>query len=177
MTFRKRIIPCLAAAAMLAGCSNHHESQHASSATTFSPSANATSGASSADARKAARAVVERFGKRMQDISVLAPPDAVRAELPKAYGGLLSPALLKTWQAHPDQIIGREGSSPWPDRIEVKKLDCAAGTCRVAGNVDYITSNEVAHGGVFMRRAITLDLTNTARGWRIAAVHLASTHD
>lgn len=117
--------------------------------------------------------MVERFGKQMQKISVLAPPPAVRGELPKAYGGLLSPELLKDWQAHPDQIIGREGSSPWPDRIEIKQVDCATnGACRVTGDVDYITSNEVEHGGVFMRRAITLDLADTAHGWRIASVHL-----
>lgn len=117
--------------------------------------------------------MVERFGKQMQKISVLAPPDAVREELPKAYGDLLSPELLKAWQAHPGQIIGREGSSPWPDRIGVKQIDCATNSaCRVTGDVDYITSNEVAHGGVFMRRAITLDVTSSGSGWRIASVHL-----
>jgi len=173
MTPCKRAIPCLAAAVLLAGCSSHNESQHASSAATRSPSASTVSSATPADARKAVRPVVERFGKQMQKISVLAPPDAVRAELPKAYGGLLSRELLKTWQAHPDRIIGREGSSPWPDRIEIKQIDCAANNgCRATGDVDYITSNEVAHGGVFMRRAVTLELADNAHGWRITAVHL-----
>jgi len=174
MTLRKLPIACLAAATLLAGCSNQNEPQHASSAAT---STSAASSATPDDTRKAARSVVERFGRRMQDISVLAPPDAVRAELPKAYGGLLSPALLKTWQAHPDQIIGREGSSPWPDRIEIKQLDCTTNACRVTGDVDYITSNEVAHGGVFMRRDITLELAGTAYGWRITAVHLEAARD
>ena len=179
MTFRKRLIPCLVAvAAVLAGCSNHNEPQHAQSAATSSPSTSTASSAPAADARKAARSMVERFGKRMQEISVLAPPDAVRAELPKAYGGLLSPELLKTWQAHPDQVVGREGSSPWPDRIEIKQVDCATGhACRVTGDVDYITSNEVAHGGVFMRRAIALELADTAHGWRITTVHLEPARD
>jgi hypothetical protein len=173
MTICKRLIACLAAAILLAGCSSHNEPQHASSAATGSPATSTTSSTTPADARKAVRSVVERFGKQMQKISVLAPPDAVREELPKAYGGLLSPELLKSWQAHPDQIIGREGSSPWPDRIEIKQVDCATdGACRVTGDVDYITSNEVEHGGVFMRRAITLDLADTAHGWRIASVHL-----
>ncbi|HWG66137.1 MAG: hypothetical protein V4567_09855 [Pseudomonadota bacterium] len=174
MTLRKRLIACLAAALLLAGCSNHNEPQHASSA---AASRSAPSSQTTTDSRKAARSVVERFGKRMQEISVLAPPDAVRAELPKAYGGLLSPALLKTWQAHPDQIIGREGSSPWPDRIEVKQLDCNAGSCSVSGDVGYITSNEVAHGGVFMRRAISLELADAAHGWRITAVRLETARE
>lgn len=171
MSYPKLPMVCMAVSLVLAGCSNHNEPHHASSA---AASTSAASSATSNDARKAARSVVERFGKRMQEISVLAPPDAVRAELPKAYGGLLSPALEKTWQAHPDQVIGREGSSPWPDRIEIRQLDCTANDCRVTGDVDYITSNEVAHGGVFMRRAITLGMTHTSQGWRIAAVRLES---
>jgi len=173
MTTCKRVVPCLAAALLLAGCSSHNEPQSASSAAQGSPSTSTTSSATPAEARQAARSVVERFGKQMQKISVLAPPDAVRAELHTAYGGLLSPELLKTWHAHPDQIIGREGSSPWPDRIEIKQSDCTAnGGCRVAGDVDYITSNEVAHGGVFMRRAIALDVTRSGSDWRIASVKL-----
>lgn len=173
MTTGKRLVPCLAAALILAGCSHPNEPQHASSGASGQSAASPASAATPADARKAARSVAERFGKQMQKVPVLAPPDAVREELSKAYGGLLSPELLKAWQAHPDRIIGREGSSPWPDRIGIKQVDCATnGACRVSGDVDYITSNEVAHGGVFMRRAITLDLTATAHGWRIAAVHL-----
>lgn len=173
MTRLERLPTCLAAALLLAGCSSPNEPQQAASAPAGSPTANASSSAAPADARKAARALAERFGKHMQQISVLAPPDAVRAELPKAYGGLLSPELQKAWQAHPDRIIGREGSSPWPDRIEVRQVDCATDSaCRVTGEVDYITSNEVAHGGVFMRRAITLDMTRSGSDWRIAAVRL-----
>jgi hypothetical protein len=169
----ERLASCLAAAALLAACSSHNEPQPASSAAAGSSTASSASSVAPADARKVARSIVERFGKQMQQISVLAPPDAVRAELPKAYGSLLSPELLATWQAHPDRIIGREGSSPWPDRIEVKQIDCATNSaCHVTGDVDYVTSNEVAHGGVFMRRAIAMELTNTPHGWRIAAVHL-----
>ncbi|MGH8215933.1 MAG: hypothetical protein ACREPZ_09610 [Rhodanobacteraceae bacterium] len=110
----------------------------------------------------------------MQKISTLAPADAVRAEFPKVYAGLLSAQLFDAWRAHPERVVGREGSSPWPQQIEIDKIECAAGdTCRVDGSVDYVTSNEVTHGGVFMRRAITLDVARTTLGWRITAVHLA----
>jgi len=174
----KRPIIILAVAALLAGCSSHNEPQHTSSSAAGSPSASTPSSATPADARQAVRSVVKRFGKQMQEISVLAPPDAVRQELPKAYGGLLSPELLKTWQAHPDRIVGREGSSPWPDRIEIRQVDCASGsTCQVTGDVDYITSNEVEHGGVFMRRAITLDVARSGSDWRISSVHLEPARD
>lgn len=173
MTIRKRLAPCLAAALLLAGCSNNNEPQHASSGASEQSSASLASTATPADARKAVRSVAERFGKQLQEVSVLAPPDAVREELHKAHAGLLSPELLKILQAHPDQAIGREGPSPWPDRIGIKQIDCTTNNaCRASGDVDYITSNEVAHGGVFMRRAITLDMTRSGSDWRIAAVRL-----
>lgn len=111
----------------------------------------------------------------MQAISTLAPPEAIREELPQVYGGLLSPALLADWKAHPDRVVGRNyGSSPWPARIEIASVHCTTpDTCHVTGKVDYITSNEVEHGGVFMRRGIALDVAHTGEGWRIAAARLA----
>lgn len=159
----------LAAAVLIAGCSSPNSPSQPS------PASNASSAPRvAADARAAAREVVLRFGRQMQKISVLAPADAVRPELSKVYGTLLSPELLATWRAHPEQVIGREGSSPWPQKIEIDSIDCAGpDTCRVTGKVDYITSNEVEHGGVFMRRGIKLALAHDDHGWRITSVHLA----
>lgn len=112
----------------------------------------------------------------MQQISTLAPPGNIRDALPAVYGNLLSSSLLAEWQAHPDRVIGRDyGSSPWPSGIQVRGVECATpDTCRVTGQVDYITSNELEHGGVFMRRGITLDAARMQDGWRITAVRLAA---
>ena len=166
----------MAAALALAGCSSHNEPQQPATAgaTAQSSAANtATSVAPKAEPRAAVRQVVEHFGLQMQKVSMLAPPEAIRRELPQVYGNVLSPELLADWKAHPDHAVGREGSSPWPARIELGHIDCASSNmCRATGNVDYITSNEVAHGGVFMRRAITLQLARTGERWRIDAVHL-----
>lgn len=162
----------LAAAIVLAACSSSQAPQQ--------PAASASASAPASPSTDAAevRSVVERFGKRMQKISTLAPEDAVREEFPKVYAGLLSPELFDAWRAHPDQVVGREGSSPWPQQIEIDDVECAGGDmCRVKGRVDYVTSNEVTHGGVFMRRPITLDVAHTSLGWRITTVHLASGSD
>lgn len=166
-------MPCLAAALLLAGCSGHNEPAHETSTGAGLPSATTASGAAVADTHNAVRSVVERFGLQMQKVSVLAPPAAVREELPRVYGELLTPDLLARWRAQPDLAVGREGSSPWPQRIDVHKVDCGQpDACRAVGDVDYITSNEVEHGGVFMRRAVTLELSRIAGRWRIAAVRL-----
>lgn len=176
MTASTRLIACAAIVAALASCSGQHESQQAQPEAAV-PSSSAQTGVA-ADTRAAVRTVIERFGRQMQKISTLAPPEAVRRELPTVYGNLLSPTLLADWQAHPDRVIGREGSSPWPARIEVAQIDCARrNTCRATGKVDYITSNELARGGVFMRRVITLQLAHTGPGWRITSVHLKPARD
>ena len=161
----------MAAVLALAGCSSHNESQQPQA--NAAPSSSPQASAATADTHAAVRKVVERFGLQMQKVSTLAPPEAIRHELPQVYGNVLSAELLADWKAHPDHAVGREGSSPWPARIEIEQIECARNDgCRATGNVDYITSNEVAHGGIFMRRAITLQLARTSLGWRITAVHL-----
>lgn len=170
MTPCTRLIGCLAAATLLAGCSSHNAPPPESAA---AASTSAAAGTTPTDTHQAVRSVVEAFGQQMQEISVLAPPAAVRDELPRVYGEVLTPDLLAQWRAHPDLALGRQGSSPWPQRIEVHKVDCGQpDACRAVGDVDYITSNEVAHGGVFMRRAVTLEVNRNANGWRIASVRL-----
>ena len=177
MTASTRLIACVAVVLALAGCSGQHGSEQAHPKVTV-PSSSMQTGTAAADTRSAVRTVIERFGRQMQKISTLAPPEAVRRELPTVYGNLLSSTLLADWQAHPDRVIGREGSSPWPARIEVAQIDCARrNTCRATGKVDYITSNELARGGVFMRRVITLQLAHTGQGWRITSVHLTPARD
>lgn len=168
-------IPCWLAAAfaatvLVAACSSSDQPPRVAGSGTagIAPTA-------AAAANKDVRSLVEQFGQKMQEISTLAPPDAVRGELPQVYGKLLSPRLMADWRAHPDRVVGRNyGSSPWPTRIDIGKVACdAADSCRVTGEVEYVTSNEVVHGGVFLRRGITLDLARTTQGWRIEAVRLA----
>lgn len=177
MRIPHRYLTCVATCLLLAACSSRNEPQKTSSSTPSSASTSAANASLDA-AKTGAHDTVERFGKQMQKISVLAPPPAIQEELPKVYGDVLSSDLLAQWEAHPDQTVGREGSSPWPSGIEVQHVDCTqSNTCHVTGKVDYITSNEVAHGGVFMRRAIALDVKHTSAGWRIDAVQLAPAHE
>ncbi len=156
---------------LLAGCGQQEDApapQATSAASTASPAPVA-----SAD-KTAVRDVVERFGKRMQKVSVLAPPDAMRPQLKKVYGDLLTPDLLQAWLADPSGVVGREVSSPWPAGIDIERIDCpTAIRCHVQGQVRYVTSNEVEHGGVAMRRPVRLRVERSnGNGWRIAAVEV-----
>lgn len=66
-------------------------------------------------------AVVEEFGARLKNVSLLAPDAAGQIET--QYAGLASAELIAAWQADPTQAPGRLTSSPWPDRIDIKSVE------------------------------------------------------
>src|SRR5918992_2146126 len=71
------------------------------------------------------RQVVERFGERLQRVSLLAPESVVVREVRAAYAPFVTPELLATWTSNPRSAPGREVSSPWPARIEVRSVQVA----------------------------------------------------
>ncbi|HET6588470.1 MAG TPA: hypothetical protein VFG67_11955 [Oleiagrimonas sp.] len=155
---------------LMAGCGRQEGTLAPETTSATSTASPAT--AASVD-KAAVREVVERFGKRMQKVSVLAPPDTMRPQLKKVYGDLLTPNLLQAWLADPSQAVGRDVSSPWPAGIDIDRIDCpTAIRCRVQGSVRYVTSNEVEHGGVAMRRPVRLRVERENKGWRIAAMEI-----
>jgi hypothetical protein len=84
------------------------------------------------------------------------------------YAPLVTDALLARWLAHPDSAPGREVSSPWPERIEVRSVEAAGeSACVVRGMVIYLTSMEVTHGGAAERVPVTVRVVEDD-GWRIA---------
>jgi hypothetical protein len=89
----------------------------------FEPADNASSSMSNTpidNATDAAiRAQVQAFGSRLKDVSLLAPPAQLKKDMQAAYGEYLTPELLAAWQANPAIALGRQTSSPWPDRIEI----------------------------------------------------------
>lgn len=165
-----RLFVTATVAVLLAACSSPDAPSPASPS-----SAASTAPAAQAERQAAVRSLVERFGEQMQKVSTLAPPDAMHRQLQDVYGDLLSPTLIGTWQTHPDRVVGRKVSSPWPQRIEIGRITCSGeNACRVTGQVDYVTSQELVQGGVFMRRDIKVEVARGDQGWRITSVRLAS---
>lgn len=118
--------------------------------------------------RPEVRQVVQRFGERLQRVSLLAPDSVVVREMRDAYAPFVTAELLTTWTSNPRRAPGREVSSPWPARIEVRAVQAAdAGGCRVEGDVAY-ESNAPAAGDSAMRQSVTIVLED-ADGWRIAS--------
>jgi hypothetical protein len=115
-----------------------------------------------------ARRVVERFGGRLQRVSLLAPDSVVTRELRDAYASLVAPELLDTWTTNPSSAPGREVSSPWPARIEVHSVDAIdTGGCRVEGDIIYESSAPTA-GAPRQPESVSL-VVRESDGWRIVS--------
>lgn len=117
--------------------------------------------------RAAAIDVVEGFGTRLVHVSKLAAPDSVGSMIRDQYGPYVTTLLLGGWLTDPASAPGREVSSPWPARIEVREATAVGSTAvDVEADVVYITSVD---GDPAMRRPVSI---RVVRGqddsWRIA---------
>ncbi len=115
----------------------------------------------------AVREVVERFGRALQQVSLLAPDTLLEDQVRTHYGPLVTSALLERWLRDPTAAPGRETSSPWPARIDIDSV-APGGTdaCAVYGGVAYATSAHPEGDGA-LRAPVTLRVQRTGE-WRIA---------
>jgi len=114
--------------------------------------------------------LVRRFGQRLARVSLLAPAATLREQIRAEYAPLVTPELLESWLADPSTAPGRDVSSPWPDRIEVRDVRrVRPDTVEVTGDVVYVTSVEAGRGGAAHREPVRTTVVRTADGdWRIA---------
>lgn len=118
------------------------------------------------------RLLVERFGHRLSQVSLLSP-DASE-EIEREYGIFVTPSLLAEWKEEPAHALGRLTSSPWPDRIEVTDIKPdEGGTFLVHGSIVDVTNEGGGIGEApteAIRRPLVLSVTKTAQGPRIAHI-------
>lgn len=124
-------------------------------------------GDTDASDERAVRTITAEWGARLKNVPLLAEEAALKNELAQQYGIYLSPELLAAWQANPHEAIGRQTSSPWPERIDIVQVQKNGEEYTVSGNVVEITSQQPNPAGVY---PITLRFAKTGGQWRIAAV-------
>ena len=90
--------------------------------------------------KAAVRSAVEEFGLKLKSVSLLAPPETLRSEIRANYADLVAPELLENWLREPSRAPGRETSSPWPERLEMKKMEAADNGYWVWADVVEMTS-------------------------------------
>lgn len=126
----------------------------------------------------AARAVVEEFGAKLQNVPVLADKTLAADAMSREYGSLVAPALLTKWQNDPTQAPGRVTSSPWPDHIVITGVERESRSRYIIEGQVVEVTNE---GGALeaepreaARRPITLAVEEQGASWRIAEVTLGA---
>jgi hypothetical protein len=121
----------------------------------------------SAVARERVREIVERFGQRLRNVSVLGPPEVVRETMRREYDELVTPELLQRWLQDPRSAPGRLTSSPWPERIEIIRIrKREPDRYELSGEIIEVT-NAPADSPV-RRIPVWIELRRVGDRWRIA---------
>ncbi|MEA4847093.1 MAG: hypothetical protein VB106_07665 [Clostridiaceae bacterium] len=116
---------------------------------------------------------VESFGKKLQEVSLLAPKETLEKSMNENYSEFVTSELISKWISDPLNAAGRLTSSPWPDRIEIQTVEkLAEGEYKVDGEIIEITSVEKAEDGIAAKRPITLTVKKVEDRWLIEDVIL-----
>lgn len=117
--------------------------------------------------------VVEDFGSKMKNVSLLAPEDVVSKSLQENYGDLVALELLAKWQKDPTVAPGRLTSSPWPERIEIIETHKISDSkYQIKGEIIEVTSVEMANGGYAAKQPVILVVEKIDNNWLITAFEL-----
>jgi|GEM_PF-430934 len=117
--------------------------------------------------------VVEDFGKKLQNVSLLAPKDVLKKSMKENYSEFVTQELIEKWINDPAGAPGRQTSSPWPDHIEiidVKQLSESA--YQVNGKIIEIANAKDEKTEVAAKRPITLIISAVDDKWLISEVTL-----
>ena len=118
------------------------------------------------------RRVVEALGERLKLVSLQAPDSIVARSIREEYGPYVTTELRDAWLAAPKRAPGRQVSSPWPERIDVRSIARdGPGLCRAEGEIVYLTSVEAAQGGsaAASRDSVTIRVSRVSGEWKVSA--------
>ncbi|HQH66352.1 MAG TPA: BsuPI-related putative proteinase inhibitor [Clostridia bacterium] len=103
------------------------------------------------------RALVEAFGKTLQKVSLSAPKDVLAINIEENYSDYVASELLQKWQSDPQSAPGRMVSSPWPDHIDILRMEMSdKNQYTVYGEVIEVTSVELTKGGAAAKRPVNI---------------------
>lgn len=126
------------------------------------------------------QSLVEAFGRKLQLVSLSAPREIAEEQIKEHYAEFVAPSLLTGWleQESFESIPGRVVSSPWPERIEVSKIEKKADSVyAVEGTIIEMTSVEMLNGGIAAVRPIGLIVEKIEERWLITALILGGYQD
>jgi len=117
--------------------------------------------------------LVENFGNRLQNVSLLGPQTELKKSMKENYGGIVSPELIEQWLKDPQKAPGRLTSSPWPDRVDITDIQKQSDQkYSVKGEIVEVTSTGIAD-----RRPIQLLVGKVGEQWMITDVKIKQVED
>lgn len=112
--------------------------------------------------------LIESFGNKLQNVSLLGPKTELEKSMKENYGGIVSPELIEQWLKDPLSAPGRLTSSPWPDRIDITDTQRQSDQKYAAkGEIVEVTGTEVVD-----RRPIQLFVEKVGEQWMITGVKI-----
>lgn len=117
--------------------------------------------------------IVIDFGKKFQNVPLLAEREIAAKAVEENYAGLVDSELLEKWKLAPTSAPGRVVSSPWPDRIEISSIKKGEGDeYKVVGEViEKTSSQEAGVAASNLRRTIRLNVEKIDGRWLITKVY------
>jgi hypothetical protein len=105
----------------------------------------------------------------MKHVPLSGSRDVATEALDEHFRGYISAGLLQYWKTNPSEAVGRLASSPWPERIEIQRIERQAATrYAVSGEIVMFASANMAGGGEFRREKIELRVEDVGYGtWLI----------
>ncbi len=112
--------------------------------------------------------LVEKFGNKLQNVSLFGPQTELEKSMKENYGGIVSLELVEQWLKDPQNAPGRLTSSPWPDRVDITDIQKQSDKkYSVKGEIVEVTSTGVAD-----QRPIQLFVEKVGEQWIITDVKI-----
>jgi hypothetical protein len=125
--------------------------------------------------RQVVENIVKVFGGRLQNVSLLAPRDALIQSIKENYGELVVNNLMNEWIGDPVKAPGRLVSSPWPDHIEIVAVKRLSGNeYQITGDIIEVTSVRIEESGFMAKQPVTIIIQKINNHWLITRLNLGA---
>jgi hypothetical protein len=119
----------------------------------------------------AVRNTVTMFGGELRMVPLLSSKESVSEAMEYNYASFVAPELITKWEADPTHSPGRLTSNPYPDHIEITKVNKNSdGTYTVEGKVIERSSSNISSSSNSGSYPVTIKLEKRNSLWLIIQV-------
>ncbi|MBP9851780.1 MAG: hypothetical protein KBC67_00785 [Candidatus Pacebacteria bacterium] len=115
--------------------------------------------------------ITNAFGANLKMVSLTAEPALVAESMDRQYKPFVTEKLLAEWKADPTKALGRQTSSPYPDKIEIASVSkVSKKSYVVTGNVIEVATGTKGAVTTVSVYPVTLTYKNIRGVWLIDEV-------